>query len=86
MLDPQSLMPTPFTSVQKTPQRHWLVGPHVDYQLNDNNTLSLRYLFTRGDIRDGGIGSFDLISRGYHLLRYNTVQIDRDRRFTATGQ
>ena len=30
----------PFSSVLTTPQRHWLVGPHVDYQLNDYNTLA----------------------------------------------
>src|SRR5215472_10923595 len=74
-LDPQSLLPTPFTSVLKARQRHWLVGPHVDYQLSDNNTLSVRYLFTRGAIRDAGIGGFDLMSRGYHLVNtFNTVQ------------
>ena len=65
--NPQSLAPKPFPSVLTTPQRRWLVNPHIDYQLNDNNTLSLRYLFTHADIRDAGIGGFDLISRGYHL-------------------
>jgi hypothetical protein len=36
----------------------------------------LRYLFTYGDIRDAGIGGFDLISRGYHLqFQYDTFQI-----------
>ncbi len=64
-LDP-SLNPQPFSSVINVKQRHWLVGPHVDYQLSPNNTLSLRYLWTQGDIPDAGIGSFDLISRGYH--------------------
>lgn len=74
-LDPNSFLPVAFSSVLKTPQRHWLVGPHVDYQLNDNNTLALCYLYTRGDIRDAGIGSFDLISRGYHVLNtFDTVQ------------
>jgi len=62
----------PFSSVLTTPQRHWLLGPHVDYQWNDHNTLALRYLWTHADIRDAGIGNFDLISRGYHLV--NTFQ------------
>lgn len=76
VLDPQSLMPNPFTSVITTPQRRWNVNPHIDYRLNDNNTLSLRYQFTHGDIQESGIGGFDLISRGYHLdWWYNTVQI-----------
>ena len=74
-LNPTTLAPVAFTSVLTTPQRHLLIGPHVDYQLNQNNTLSLRYLWTRADIRDAGIGSFDLISRGYHVLNtFNTVQ------------
>ncbi len=47
ILDPQSLAPKPFTSVLTAPQRRWLLGPHVDYRLNDNNTLTLRYLFTK---------------------------------------
>jgi hypothetical protein len=74
-LDPATLTPEAFSTVLKTPQRHTLVGPHVDYQLNDTNTLSVRYLYTRGDIRDGGIGSFDLISRATHILNtFHTVQ------------
>jgi hypothetical protein len=75
ILDPATLLPTAFSSVIKTPQRHILVGPHVDYQLNENNTLAVRYLYTRADIKDGGIGSFDLISRGTHFLHtFNTAQ------------
>jgi hypothetical protein len=75
ILDPASLLPTPFTSVLKTPQRHWRFGPHIDYQLNANNYLSLRYVLTRATIQDAGIGGFDLISRGYYRLNtFNTVQ------------
>jgi hypothetical protein len=75
-LDTASQLPAPFSSVIKTPQRHILIGPHVDYQLNQNNTLGLRYLYTRADIKDGGIGSFDLISRGIHSLHtFSTAQI-----------
>ena len=47
----------------------------MDYQLNENNTLSLRYTFTKSDINDFGIGGFDLSSRGYRVQNvYNTVQ------------
>jgi hypothetical protein len=75
ILDPASLVPKPFTSVLKAPQRHLRVGPHVDYQLNTNNYLSLRYTITRATIQDAGIGGFDLISRGYYRLNtFNTVQ------------
>jgi len=42
------------------------VEPRVDYQLNDTNTVTLRYGFIRGDIKGAGIGGFNLISSGYH--------------------
>ena len=51
----------------KTVQRRTRVNPRLDYQLNANNTLSVHYGFTRGDIQGAGIGGFNLISRGYHL-------------------
>jgi hypothetical protein len=75
VLDPATLSPTPFTSVLKTPQRHLRLGPHIDYQLNANNYLSLRYTLTDATLHNAGIGGFDLISRGYFRLNtFNTVQ------------
>ena len=66
-LDPQTLAPAPFTSVLTTPQRFTRINPRIDYQLNQNNTLTVAYDFTHSDIRDGGIGAFNLISQGYHV-------------------
>jgi hypothetical protein len=43
-----------------TPQRRTTVSPRVDYQLNQNNTLSFRYSFLENDHIVTGIGSFDL--------------------------
>lgn len=75
-LDPRTLAVTPFTAVPVTPQRRTLVSPRLDYQLSSNNTLTLRYTFSHGDIRDAGIGSFDLLSRGYHTPSTNqTAQV-----------
>jgi len=76
MVDPQTFAVQPFNSVLTTPQRFTRINPRVDYQLNPNNTLVVAYDFTHSDIRDGGIGGFDLISRGYHV-RYTdqTVQM-----------
>jgi hypothetical protein len=74
-LDPQSLASSPFFETFKTRQRRTRLYPRVDYQLNDRNTLSLRYSFTHGDIDGSGIGGFDLISRGSHLkYTVQTVQ------------
>ena len=66
----------PLFSTYTVPQRFTRISPRVDYQLNDNNTLTLRYTFTHVDINGAGIGSFDLAERGYDY-RYNnqTVQI-----------
>jgi hypothetical protein len=55
----------PFTNVFASPQRRIMVSPRIDYQLNQNNTLSVRYRWSRMDINDAGIGAFNLISRGY---------------------
>ena len=75
-LDPQTLAINPFTDVFKTPQRYTRITPRVDYQLNDRNTLSVRYGFTHSDINGSGIGGFDLASRGYHAqYTHHTVQL-----------
>ena len=76
ILNPQTFAITPFTSVLKTPQRHILIRPHFDYQLNANNYLAVTYALSHVDIPDQGIGAFDLISRGYHLLNhYDILQL-----------
>jgi hypothetical protein len=74
-LDPTTFGITPFTSVFRTPQSRVRVSPRVDYQLNANNTLTLRYAYTDSNIDDGGIGGFNLVSRGYNTNNaYQTVQ------------
>jgi hypothetical protein len=75
-LDPQTLVAAPFTSVLTTPQRFTRLNPRVDYQLNENNTLTAAYDFTHSDVRDAGIGGFNLISQGYHVQYTDqTVQL-----------
>ena len=65
-LDPRSLSPTPLLDFFKTVQRRTRIEPRVDYQVNENNTITLRYGFIRGDIQGAGIGGFNLTSRGFH--------------------
>ena len=75
-LDPTTLTAEPFTTVFKAIQRYTRVSPRLDYQLSENNTLSLRYGVTHGDIQGSGIGSFDLVSRGHHTTYTNqTLQL-----------
>jgi Carboxypeptidase regulatory-like domain len=72
-LDAQSLTQQPYSAIFTVPQRYTRVTPRIDYQLNTNNTLSLRYGITRGDIDGSGIGSFDLLSRGHHTTFLNQL-------------
>ena len=74
-VDPATLATQPFASVVTVPGRFTNVSPRVDYQLNEANTLMFRYGITHSDVRDNGIGGFDLAARGYHSQFTNqTVQ------------
>jgi hypothetical protein len=76
-LDPITfVIVNPFTDVFRVPQRAIRVSPRIDYQLNPNNTLTVRYGFSQMDIPGAGIGSFNLVSRGYDVLTtIHTAQI-----------
>jgi hypothetical protein len=74
-VNPQTLTLQPFAGVLVTPGRYTNVSPRIDYQASPNNTLMFRYGITHSDVRDNGIGGFDLASRGYHTQFTNqTVQ------------
>jgi hypothetical protein len=76
ILDSQTLaIIDPFTQVFRVPQRRVIVTPRADYQLNAQNTLTVRYSFTRANIADADIGSFNLVSQGYGIgIRTQTLQ------------
>ncbi len=85
-LDPDTLaIVDPYTAVPRIPQRRVTVNPRLDYQLSPKNTLTARYTFSRTDIRDAGLGSFNLPTRGYHSESYNqTLQLTESALLTAT--
>ncbi len=73
-IDPNAL--APFTDVFTTPQRRDNVSPRLDYQINERNTLTIRYQYLHSDVRGFGIGGFDLVSRGVHReIGYQTGQV-----------
>jgi outer membrane receptor protein involved in Fe transport len=44
--------------------------------VNDNNTFTFRYDLSRSDVQGAGIGSLNVISRGYHVYQLtHTVQV-----------
>jgi hypothetical protein len=74
-VDPGTLALQPFAGAFSIPGRYTRISPRVDYQLSERNTLTFRYGITHSDVKDNGIGGFDLVSRGYHSQFTNqTVQ------------
>ncbi len=75
-VDPGTLLPTPFNNVFSAPQNRLRISPRVDYQLSQNNTLTLRYGYTRNDLQNQGAGNFSLLTNAYHALDTDhTLQI-----------
>ncbi|HCC59400.1 MAG TPA: TonB-dependent receptor [Solibacterales bacterium] len=59
----------PFGISTPQPQHRTTVSPRVDYQLNANNTLVMRYSYERNDQANAGLGFFDLATRGNHMFQ-----------------
>jgi hypothetical protein len=76
-LDPSTLnIVDPFTEVFLIAQRRWTINPRADFQLTQNNTLSLRWNGTHTVIPSSGVGGFNLVSRGASSTSMNqTVQV-----------
>ena len=72
VVQPASLAVTPFDSVFEAPQNRLRISPRIDYQLSTNNTLTMRYGYTRNDVQDQGIGNLNLTTRAQH--NFNTDQ------------
>jgi hypothetical protein len=76
ILDPATLVPTPYTDTNLATLRRTIVTPRVDYQLTPRNTLSMRYSYRRDDVENAGVGGLNLASTAYHYTgSTQTVQI-----------
>jgi hypothetical protein len=59
-----------------TPQTRMTISPRLDYSINSKNTLVVRYMNTRTESDNMGVGNFSLPSQGYnHTSTENTVQV-----------
>jgi hypothetical protein len=67
ILDP-SLAEVPFNQAISSPETRTNISPRLDYQLTTNNTLMMRYQFTRNTQDNQGIGEFSIYpSQAYNL-------------------
>jgi Carboxypeptidase regulatory-like domain len=86
-----SLNPITVSEAVVTPRRFMSVGPRLDYQLNKNNTLSIRYNFNSTDLDKLGIGGFSLASRAFdyadrlHILQAINTSILNPRTVNEFG-
>ncbi len=75
-VDPNTFAIAPFNSVFSAPQNRFRISPRIDYQLSQNNTLTVRYGYTRNDLQDQGVGNLSLLTNAYHSLDTDhTLQI-----------
>lgn len=74
ILDPSTLSPIAFNSTFATPSKAWQVNPRIDYAINTNNTLVLRY-YHNSNTSDSGVGGFNLPTQEvFGTTKSNTVQ------------
>ena len=70
-----NLNPTILAQSYVTPHRRYSIVPRVDYALNANNTLVVRYNYTSMDNQNTGIGDLNLLSRAANTQTHeHTVQ------------
>jgi hypothetical protein len=76
--------PTQFNEAIATPSNRTNLSPRFDYQLSQNNVLTVRYQFFDNNTHNGGIGQFSLPSQGVngHSLE-DTLQVSDTQVFSA---
>ncbi len=65
VLDP-NLNVVPFQQGIVAPSDEFEINPRLDFQINENNTLVVRYEFERENSENDGLGGFDLLSRAFN--------------------
>jgi len=66
------------------PRTRWNLAPRVDYQLNKDNTLSIRYQYYRDNQENQGLTGFQLATQAYNVLNAEqTLQVTDTQVFNA---
>jgi hypothetical protein len=68
-----ALVPTPFNVVLLSPNKFFSLSPRFDYQLNQANTLVVRYSYSRNEANNIGASDFSLAERAYNRSSNNQV-------------
>ncbi|MDR3747879.1 MAG: TonB-dependent receptor [Acidobacteriota bacterium] len=75
VLNPQNQI-VPFNQTVPSPSQRLNISPRADFQLSQNNTLTVRYQYERENQNNEGVGQFSLPSVGYNShSSEQTVQI-----------
>jgi hypothetical protein len=65
-----SLVATPYEKTLIRPQSRVSFSPRIDWQVNDKNSLTLRYSHSYNETADSGIGDRNLESRGFDSTNF----------------
>ena len=63
--------PVDFGQAFLVPRRNLFLSPRLDYAINKNNTLIVRYNYNRFHADNQGVGGFNLPERGFETLSVN---------------
>jgi hypothetical protein len=80
-LDPITLAQIQLSESVPNPRTRTNISPRIDYQVNPNNTLTIRYQFYRDTQQNAGVGGVVLPSAGYdttsteHTMQVSDTQI-----------
>ncbi len=74
ILNPVTFAPQTYNSTFATPSKNWTINPRIDYAINGNNTLVLRYQRSSG-ASETGVGGFVLPTQEvFGTNKTNTIQ------------
>ncbi|MHB1021470.1 MAG: TonB-dependent receptor [Acidobacteriaceae bacterium] len=75
-LNPDLTINNNFTDAVPSPRHLTMYSPRFDFQLGENNTLTVRYQYTNSTQQNSGVGGFKLASQGTNTSSTeNTLQI-----------